>query len=317
MRLCPFAPRPSVKKFMNVTFSQYRQLLGKYLAPQRKRMAGLALLMLVDLTLQLALPRVVQGFIDNAIAGVALQTLLIIGVGYLVVAIVGNWSWVGWQYVANNIGLIATNRIRADLTLHCLKLDMSFHNARTPGEMIERVDGDVTKLGNFLSTFVVQITLNGLLLIGVLTMLFSVDWRVGLPITLGVMIAIITSGRLTRPLAQYAAKGSAPRGEPRAVTLGPYDYAVVRVVPRVDREEFTNVGVIVFARPRDFLACRLDERAAIAARVGALAATVNRAAVQRHLDAVVAVCAGATTAGSTRRCPRPSASTGWSPRAAR
>ena len=87
------------------------------------------------------------------------------------------------------------------------------------------------------------------------------------------------------------------------MTAGPYDYAVVRVVPRVEREEFTNVGVIVFARTRGFLACRLDDRTAIAARVGALAPSVELPAVQRHLDAVVAVCAGAPGAGPIAALP--------------
>jgi len=87
------------------------------------------------------------------------------------------------------------------------------------------------------------------------------------------------------------------------VTAGPYDYAVVRLVPRVEREEFTNVGVIVFARTRGFLAGRLDDRAAIAARLAALAPTVDAAVVARHLDAVVAVCAGAAGAGPIAALP--------------
>jgi ABC-type multidrug transport system fused ATPase/permease subunit len=191
---------------MNVSLSTYRRLLGTYLAPQRGRVIVLALVMAADLLLQLALPRVVQTFIDSAIAGVALQTLLIIGVAYLFVSIAENFTWVGWQYFAQNIGLIATNRIRAELTLHCLTLDMSFHNARTPGEMIERVDGDVTKLGNFLSSFLVQITLNGLLLFGVIIMLFTLDWRVALPTLAGVVFAIAWAAVLTRPLSKLSAK---------------------------------------------------------------------------------------------------------------
>lgn len=191
---------------MNVSLAHYRHLLGTYLAPQRGRVAVLAALMLADLVLQLALPRVVQGFIDSAIGGVELRALLLIGAAFLAVAITENWTWVGWQYVAQNVGLIATNRIRADLTLHCLKLDMSFHNARTPGEMIERVDGDVTKLGNFLSQFIVQLTLNGLLLLGVLVMLTLVDWRVGLPMATGVVIAMASAGLITRPLAKFSAR---------------------------------------------------------------------------------------------------------------
>ena len=191
---------------MNVTLKQYRQLLGTYLAPQKGRMIVLALVMVADLALQLGLPRVVQTFIDSATAGGDLRTLLSIGVAYLVVAIGQNLTLVGWQYVAQNVGLIATNRIRADLTLHCLKLDMSFHNTRTPGEMIERVDGDVSKLENFLSQFVVQVILNGLLLVGVIVLLFRIDWRVGLPSAVSVAVAVVCARLLTRPLARYSVK---------------------------------------------------------------------------------------------------------------
>jgi ABC-type multidrug transport system fused ATPase/permease subunit len=72
--------------------------------------------------------------------------------------------------------------------------------------MIERVDGDVTKLGTFLSEFLVQIVLNGVLLIGVLVMLFAVDWRVGVPVLIGLVIAIASAGALTRPLAKLSEK---------------------------------------------------------------------------------------------------------------
>jgi ABC-type multidrug transport system fused ATPase/permease subunit len=186
--------------------SPHVRLLLTYLRPQRRRIAGLAVLLLADLGLQLGLPRVAQGFIDSALAGAALQTLVAIGGAYLAVAIVQNLIWVGWHYVAQDIGLIATNRIRADLTLHCLKLDMSFHNARTPGEMIERIDGDVTQLTNFLSSFLVQLTINGLLLVGVLGALVFVDWRVAVPMIVGVTIAAIGARLLTPRLAPLSAK---------------------------------------------------------------------------------------------------------------
>ena len=72
---------------MNAPLNPQFRLLGTYLAPQRRRIAGLAVLMLADLALQLALPRVAQQFIDGALAGAALQALISIGVGYLTVAI--------------------------------------------------------------------------------------------------------------------------------------------------------------------------------------------------------------------------------------
>ena len=189
---------------MQAPSAPYRRLLGTYVAPQRTGLIMLALLMLIDLVLQLALPRVVQMFLDSAIGGAPLRTLVWIGVAYLAVATFQNGTLVGWQYVAQNIGLIATNRMRADLTQQCLRLDMGFHNGHTPGELIERVDGDVSKLQNFLSQFLVQVILNGFLLVGVVVLLFLIDWRVGLPSAVSVIVAVVCAGALTRPLARYS-----------------------------------------------------------------------------------------------------------------
>src|SRR4051794_22010323 len=107
---------------MQASSGGYRHILGVYLAPQRVRLAILAILIVVDLVLHLSLPRVVQTFIDSAIAGGELRTLLWIGIAYLAVAIGQNLAQVGSQYVAQNVGLIATNRLRTDLTQHCLTL---------------------------------------------------------------------------------------------------------------------------------------------------------------------------------------------------
>lgn len=73
-----------------------------------------------------------------------------------------------------------------------------------------------------------------------------------------------------------------------------FDYAVVRVVPRVEREEFVNAGVVVHCRGRDFLRARfaLDER-----RLLALAPDVDLEAVRAHLEAFARVCDGGPAAG--------------------
>ena len=77
---------------MQAPSARYRHFLGTYLAPQRTRMAILATLMLIDLALQLGLPRVVQTFIDSATAGGELRTLLWIGVAYLAVTLRQPWT---------------------------------------------------------------------------------------------------------------------------------------------------------------------------------------------------------------------------------
>ena len=68
-----------------------------------------------------------------------------------------------------------------------------------------------------------------------------------------------------------------------------YDYAVIRVVPDVTRQEFVNAGVILFCRARRFLAAQvhLDVQ-----RLAALAPGIDVDAVQRQLDLLPAICAG-------------------------
>ena len=183
-----------------------QNLVLAYLRPQRGRVLLLGGLLLAGLGLSLLNPRIMQAFIDSAIQGSPLQTLINLGVLFLVVAIAVQLIGVAEAYVSQNIAMVATNRIRANLTRHCLSLDMSFHNAHTPGEMIERVDGDVSKLSNFLSSFLVQITLNSLLLLGVVILLCAIDWRVGLPTGISVVIAIISARVLNPPLARLSAQ---------------------------------------------------------------------------------------------------------------
>ena len=60
---------------------------------------------------------------------------------------------------------------------------MSYHNDRTPGEMIERVDGDPNELGTFFSLFIFEMLGSLLLLIGILVLLLREDWRAGLALT--------------------------------------------------------------------------------------------------------------------------------------
>lgn len=74
-----------------------------------------------------------------------------------------------------------------------------------------------------------------------------------------------------------------------------FDYAVLRLAPRVEREEFINVGVILFCRTLRFLDCRicLDGE-----RLAALAPGFDCAAAQAQLDLVPLLCAGGAAAGA-------------------
>ena len=171
--------------------STYPGLLRHYLRPLWRPALGLAAALLASLALELLNPFILRGFIDTALAAGPLAELTGLAVFFLAAALALQGTRVAENYLAAHIGLAATNRLRADLALHVLSLDMPFHNARTPGELIERVDGDVATLGNFFARFVVQLLGNGLLLAGVLILLFSLDWRVGLALTVFVALSLL------------------------------------------------------------------------------------------------------------------------------
>lgn len=80
-----------------------------------------------------------------------------------------------------------------------------------------------------------------------------------------------------------------------------YDYAIVRAVPRVEREEFINIGVIVSCFEKDFLAARIeiDE-----ARLMAFDPTIDIDAIRRHAHSVVVICEGGPDAGAIGKLPQ-------------
>src|SRR5689334_23169036 len=80
-----------------------------------------------------------------------------------------------------------------------------------------------------------------------------------------------------------------------------YDYATVRITPRVEREEFVNAGVILFCSERDFLGAQV---AMDTARLRVLAPDLDLGLVERHLEAIPKICAGADGAGAIAKLPR-------------
>ncbi len=80
-----------------------------------------------------------------------------------------------------------------------------------------------------------------------------------------------------------------------------YDYALVRVVPRVERGEFVNVGVVLFCRTERFLAARV---AVNRERLQALAPDLDLDLVTAHLETILHICDGAGPIGQLPRAER-------------
>ncbi|MBN1668238.1 MAG: ABC transporter ATP-binding protein, partial [Anaerolineales bacterium] len=175
---------------MKIPLRQYWSLLKTYLRPQKAQVGGLALLLVSLIAVQLINPQIISHFIDAAQAGAGQQVLLRAGLLFLSLAILQQVFAVSAGYLSEVVAWTATNGLRLDLASHCLNLDLSFHNEHTPGEMIERLDGDVNNLSNFFSRLVIELLANSLLLVGVVVVMWFEDWRVGLGMTIFLAIAL-------------------------------------------------------------------------------------------------------------------------------
>ncbi|MCA6299417.1 MAG: ABC transporter ATP-binding protein [Phenylobacterium sp.] len=161
-------------------------MLAVYLRPEGRRLSALALFLVAGTAVQLASPQIIRAFIDTAAQGgpdASLERLWMLAGLFIAVTILAQVLQIGSTYFSEQLGWSATNRMRQDLAEHALRLDMAFHTAKSPGELIERVDGDVAALAAFFSQFILQIIGGALLLAGILVVLYLQDWRIGVLLT--------------------------------------------------------------------------------------------------------------------------------------
>ena len=181
---------------MNLSFKSYWNLLSDHIRPQKGRFILLAVLLFGSIGLRIIAPQIMRGFIDSALAGEAMRTLSMTAVEFIGDALVQQVVAVSVKYLGENVAWTATNDLRAELAWHALNLDMRFHNDHTPGELIERIDGDVTELATFFSQFALNLIANGLLMVGILVALFIEDWRAGLAFTVYSFATILVLGKV-------------------------------------------------------------------------------------------------------------------------
>lgn len=178
--------------------------LAHYIKPQWRKFTLLLVTLVGGIGLQLLGPQIVSGFIDSASRPGAASHMIFLAVLFLSVALVNQAVGAFTSYIGQDVGWTTTNAMREDLALHALRLDMRFHNTHTPGELIERVDGDLTALANFFAIFLVRMVGSGLLLLGAVVVICAQDWPVGL-----VMLGFIV---MTLAILQTIRRRAIPAG---------------------------------------------------------------------------------------------------------
>ncbi|MGH3489656.1 MAG: ABC transporter transmembrane domain-containing protein [Actinopolymorphaceae bacterium] len=190
-----------------------RRTVLRCLWPGRRQACALGVAILLTTVLPLLAPQLTRRFVDDAIAGHPASQLTLIALGYLGLAVSGQVARMLTAWLASRLAWDGTNRLRETLAEHALGLDMAYHGQRTPGEMIERVDGDVVAVAEFVVAFLLDIVVSLLILVGVIVMVFAVDLRIGV-----VLLAYCTLMGFLMIRAQRWAIPSATRvrgGSPR------------------------------------------------------------------------------------------------------
>ncbi len=182
-------------------------LLITYLKPQRGKAVVLAALVLTGIGLQLGAPRLMQALIDASRAGTEGEALTLLAAAFLAAVLAKQIVTPITTWISDSVGWSAMNALRADLTLHLLRLDLGFHNSKTPGELIERTDGDISTMANFFSQFVVRVAGNVLLMAGALIVLWLQDARLGAALTVFAAISLVALARLHRIGVPYFKAG--------------------------------------------------------------------------------------------------------------
>lgn len=183
---------------MTATPSRWRALAA-LLRPDARRWVGLGALVAASSALSLAGPLVVRRIVDIATEGgadaagrITRAALLFLGIAVATQLIMVTVAW-----VATVTAWRTTNTIRLTMARHVLGLDHEFHRTHTPGELIQRVDGDVTSVSDFLGRVVPKITGAAAVVAGMLVVLAVIDWRlaVGAAVYVAAAGAVVVRGR--------------------------------------------------------------------------------------------------------------------------
>jgi ABC-type multidrug transport system fused ATPase/permease subunit len=189
-RRCTDAPVDETDAMATAT-SRWRALAA-LLRPDSRRWVGLGLSVALASGLSLAGPLVVRRIIDMAADGAAAEQLTSLALLYLALAIATQLITVVVSWFATVTAWHTTNQIRLQLAGHVLGLDHEFHRRHTPGELIQRVDGDVTSVSDFLGRVVPRVVGAAAMVVGMVAVLAVVDWR----LAIGALAYVVLSAGL-------------------------------------------------------------------------------------------------------------------------
>ncbi len=177
---------------MSETVRPWRALL-RLVRPAAIRYVALSVVLLAATVPSVAAPLIVRQLVDSTVmVGEAAQgggadRIRNVGLLLLALSLAGQLLRVVVTWLATTTAWNTANDLRLRLTRQALRLDHEFHRSHTPGALIQRIDGDVTSVSDFLGRVVTAVGSGVLMLIGMVTTMLIINWRIGL----GAMIYVL------------------------------------------------------------------------------------------------------------------------------
>ena len=170
---------------------------GALLRPDAWRWIGVGVLVAIGSALILTGPLIVREIVDEATAGTTTAALTRLAVLFLIVAVATQLINMAVAWMATVTAWHTTNGIRIRMARHVLGLSHGFHRQHTPGELIQRVDGDVTSVSDFMGRVIPRAAGALFMMVGMICVLMVVDWRLALGAIVYVCaaVAVVIRGR--------------------------------------------------------------------------------------------------------------------------
>jgi ATP-binding cassette subfamily B protein len=151
------------------------RLLAATLRPEGRALAGIVAVLVAAMGLRLCLPVLLGRFADDALEGAGTADLTRIAVAYVAAALACHVLdlFVVWR--AAKVSWRVGNALRERLAAHALRLEQAWHGRHSPGQLIERIDGDVEAMAVFFAGIAVHLIGNAVLVVGMVGVAALID----------------------------------------------------------------------------------------------------------------------------------------------
>ncbi|MGJ3240043.1 MAG: ABC transporter ATP-binding protein [Anaerolineae bacterium] len=205
--------KPEIK---SISDSFLVRMLWRFLKPYSWQLLGVTALLFAVAGLQLLLPYFIKLAIDGPIAEQNLAGVLPIGLSYLGTIVIVFVLQFGYTYWLQIIGQSALVNLRQELFEHIVKQDIKYFNNTPVGRIVSRMSNDIEALTELLSTSIVMVARNMIMLVGIIGVMLVLNWRLALislaviPIMIGLSAYFRTrlrgiSSRFHKIMAAYQA----------------------------------------------------------------------------------------------------------------